>query len=334
MPFMNEAEAYMFRKPITMHFQKEVLGSRESSTFTFDYDMLTMYTHVHTPMGGFQIGQLNAVGVPTTPSNKSQISWMNQYMMQNHIRTRTKEQKNPDIMNIPDGDISGLVKLHDTVLSTMRGTIQLWELMLSVFGREIAIDSTNAQNYNRQQEYFEINGKRYSVQYTTHSFIISEQKNSPESQFEVYKPTRVIELMHPQSHSNKHSCVYSVNRWSFERDPTLGTEVFAADPYGQNQQIPVLEASDTEAYLFQESLVHERMNTSLAKCLGSSCENALPYNFYKIRMQLDYLELSEDNDNFSVVLPLILEEQRARMREYKESNNALSHSLRVRSKFG
>lgn len=327
MPFMNVAEAYAFKKPVP-DVQFLGRGNREGTWF-YDWDLSSMYTNLNK---GLTRGQLNMMMGSPSNSGKSNISWMAHYMATQQINAinealvKEAKIKIPDIMNIEDGNISELLKIHDKTMNTISKTIELWELMLSVFDREIELDSVNAKQYNRQQEYFEINGKRYSVRYTS-----SEMKISVHKDVDSWKATNIIELQNPRS--GVVGGMYALERWRFKRDAIMGPNIMAYDPDGPNRTVPVLEASDMEAYIFQESLVHSKLNTTVAECLGSSCQNYLPYNFQTIDMDLEYLVKSEERDDFSIIIGLIIAEQRARMLEYGERTSSLAHSIRVRSKF-
>ena len=327
MPFMNVAEAYAFKNH-AYNPQSVGRGARANKVI-WDWDLSSMYTNINK---GLTRGQLNMMGSPSN-SGKSNISWMAHYMATqqiiaiNEALAKEAKIKIPDIMNIEDGNISELLKMHDKTMNTISMTIQLWELLLSVFDWKIEPDSMNARQFNRQQEYFQVNDKRYAVRYSTSEIKISVQEDA-----DSLKAKNIIELRHPQS--NKIGGLYALDRWRFHRDAILGPDIVAYDPNDKNRTIPVLEASDMEAYLFQESLVHERLNTTMAECLGSSCEDRIPYNFHTLDMNLEYLVPSEERDDFSIIIGLIIAEQRARMLEYGERTSSLAHSIRVRSKFG
>ena len=331
MPFMNVADAYAFKKLIPTNVQAQGRANRGTpGTFTYDYDIESLYA---TPMmgisginGGFAPGQLNVIG-SSRSSGKSNFMWMAHYLAQKkRVEEGYVEIKTPDIMDITDGDIPELVKMHDKTMNTIAKTIQLWELMLSVFGWQIEPDWLNARQFNRQQEYFQINGKRYSVRYNAGEIKISVQKDA-----DAWKSNNIIELRHPQS--QKVGGMYVLDRWRFQRDAVLGPDIVCYNAVDSNTSVPVLQASDMEAYMFQGSLVHTRMNTTVAECLASSCEDRIPYNFNTLDMNLEYLQASETNDDFSIILELIIAEQRARMIEYGERTSDLAHSIRVRSKF-
>lgn len=326
MPFMNVADAHAFRTDRFLDLQAMGRNSRKPHTWVYDMDLSSVYAGIN---GGFSPGQLHVIGSGRS-SGKSNMTWMANYLaMQNAHNVQSKEVpvKMPDIMNITDGDIPELVKMHDKTMNTIAMTVQLWELMLSVFGWQIELDSMNARQFNRQQEYFQINGKRYSVRYSAGEIKISVQKDA-----DTWKTNNIIELRHPRSH--KVGGMYVLERWRFQRTAIVGSDVVCYNPEDHNTSVPVLEASDMEAYMFQESLVHSSMNTTVSECLGSSCEDRIPYNFHTMDISLDYLDASEDRDDFSIIIGLIIAEQRARMVEYGERTSDLAHSIRVRSKFG
>lgn len=330
MPFMNVADAYAFKKLNVFNIQSEGRANRGTpGTMTYDYDLASLYA---TPImginginGGFAPGQLNVIG-SSRNSGKSMM-WMANYLAQKKREEEGYVQiKTPDIMDITDGDIPELVKMHDKTMNTIAKTVQLWELMLSVFGWQIELDSLNARQFNRQQEYFQVNGKRYSVRYNASEIKISIQKDA-----DVWKTSNIIELRYPQS--QKVGGMYSLYRWRFKRVAVLGSDIVCYNEEDSNTSVPVLQASDMEAYMFQGSLLHSRMNTTVTECLASSCEDSIPYNFHTLDMNLEHLQASEENDDFSIIIGLIIAEQRARMIEYGERTSDLAHSISVRSKF-
>lgn len=327
MPFMNVADAYAFKKLNVFNIQSE--GRAKRGTISYDYDLSSLYAGINGINGGFAPGQLNVIG-SSRNSGKS-VMWMASYLeRKKRLEEALVQIKTPDIMDITDGDIPELVKMHNKTMNTIAKTVQLWELMLSVFGWQIELDSLNARQFYRQQEYFDINGKRYSVRYNASEIKISIQKDA-----EAWKSNNIIELRHPQS--QKVGGMYSLDRWRFQRSAVLGTDIVCYNAEDKNTSVPVLQASDMEAYMFQGSLVHSRMNTTVTECLASSCEDRIPYNFHTLDMSLEHLQVSEEpegNDDFSIIIGLIIEEQRARMIEYGERTSALANSIRVRSKFG
>ena len=332
MPFMNVADAYAFKKLIRSNTQAEGRANRGTpGTFTYDYDIASMYATpfmgINGISGGFAPGQLNIIG-SSRNLGKSNFMWMANYLaLKQREEEGNVEIKTPDIMDITDGDIPELVKMHDKTMNTIAKTIQLWELMLSVFGWHIEPDWLNARQFNRQQEYFQINGKRYSVRYNSGEMKISVQKDA-----DAWKSNNIIELRHP--HSQKVGGMYVLDRWRFMRTAVVGADIVCYNAEDNNTSVPVLQASDMEAYMFQGSLLHSRMNTTVAECLASSCEDRIPYNFHTLDMSLEHLRTDEEHDDFSIIIGLIIEEQRARMIEYGERTSDLAHSIRVRSKFG
>lgn len=318
MPFMSAKDAYLSRQKEMYNLQIKGRSHRQqgaSSSMVFDYDVMSAYLHTSTPIAlstisqGVPKGSLYVIGSGTA-GNKSHVwqKYKDSTLLDEFIM-KSRDTKDTDISTVPNGDIDELLKLRTKTISTMNRTVKLWSMMLSVFDRSIEIDSVYPKELNRQQEYFQINGKRYSVRYTTQDIQI--YLDSTES---AWRADKVIALRYPRS--SKPGGQYRVSRWAFTREAIMGSAIEVYNDSGNNCKLEHVSESDVEAYLFQESLVHDTMKVPFAMCLGSACENDMEYNFHSLNIDFSHLSATDDHDDFSLVLEAIIQEQRSRMQEY------------------